>query len=98
MRGRSTPLCATALLIMLMLGFGATAQNKIQQKLPEKTRILFLIDASGSMMEEWQRPNQTRWTVAKSIMSKLVDSLKQNTNLELALRVYGHKSPQEQKN
>ncbi|HTF19137.1 MAG TPA: VWA domain-containing protein, partial [Chryseolinea sp.] len=98
MTGRSPRLCATTLLLLWMLGFGATAQNKIQQKLPEKTRILFLIDASGSMMEEWQRPNQTRWTVAKSIMSKLVDSLKQNVNLELALRVYGHKSPQEQKN
>lgn len=85
-------------LLLWVFGYSVVAQNKIQQKLPEKTRILFLIDASGSMMEEWQRPNQTRWTVAKSIMSKLVDSLKQNTNLELALRVYGHKSPQEQKN
>ncbi len=95
---RHLPLRCLAVTLFLALAFAAAAQNKIQQKLPEKTRILFLIDASGSMMEEWQRPNQTRWTVAKAIMSKLVDSLKQNTNLELALRVYGHKSPQEQKN
>lgn len=97
MTGRS-PLLAFAVLLFVVVGYDGLAQNKVQQKLPEKTRILFLIDASGSMMEEWQRPNQTRWTVAKAIMSKLVDSLKQNNNLELALRVYGHKSPQEQKN
>lgn len=97
MTGRLLFIIATTLLLCAVAS-NVFAQHKVQQKLPEKTRILFLIDASGSMMEEWQRPNQTRWTVAKSIMSKLVDSLKQNSNLELALRVYGHKSPQEQKN
>lgn len=97
MTGR-TPFRYIAFLLLMLSGFCVSAQNKEQQKLPEKTRILFLLDASGSMMEEWQRPNQTRWTVAKAIMSKLIDSLKQNSNLELALRVYGHKSPQEQKN
>lgn len=84
--------------LLFAISFQAVSQNRVQQKLPEKTRILFLLDASGSMAEEWQRPNQTRWTVAKAIMSKLVDSLKQNSHLELGLRVYGHKSPQEQKN
>jgi Ca-activated chloride channel family protein len=98
MTGRSPYPFAISLLLFVVMGFSAVAQNKVLQKLPEKTRILFLLDASGSMMEEWQRPNQTRWTVAKSIMSKLIDSLKQNGNLELALRVYGHISPQEQKN
>lgn len=77
------------------VGYG---QTKVQQKLPDKTRILFLLDGSGSMQEEWMRPNQSRWTVAKSILTKLVDSLRQNTKLELGLRVYGHISPQEQKN
>ena len=74
------------------------SQTKVQQKIPEKTRILFLLDASGSMLEQWERPNQTRWSVAKSILTKLVDSLGQNNKLELALRVYGHRSPQEIKN
>ena len=73
-------------------------QTKVQQKIPEKTRILFLLDASGSMLEQWERPNQTRWSVAKSILTKLVDSLGQNNKLELGLRVYGHRSPQEIKN
>ena len=74
------------------------SQTKIQQKVPDKTRILFLLDASGSMLEQWERPNQTRWSVAKSILTKLVDSLGRNSKLELALRVYGHRSPQEIKN
>jgi Ca-activated chloride channel homolog len=82
----------------LILSFSAYSQTKIQQKLPEKTRILFLLDASGSMLEQWERPNQTRWSVAKSILTKIVDSLGQNTKLELGLRVYGHRSPQEIKN
>jgi Ca-activated chloride channel family protein len=89
-----------ACLVLLVAGltFEAVCQTKVQQKLPEKTRILFLLDASGSMLEQWERPNQTRWSVAKSILTKLVDSLGQNTKLELALRVYGHRSPQEIKN
>lgn len=82
-------------IILVNAGYG---QTKIQQKLPDKTRILFLLDASGSMLEQWERPNQTRWSVAKSILTRLVDSLKQNNKLELALRIYGHKSPQEVKN
>jgi Ca-activated chloride channel homolog len=87
--------------IFVFLCFGCTcsfSQTKVQQKIPEKTRILFLLDASGSMLEQWERPNQTRWSVAKSILAKLVDSLGQNDKLELALRVYGHRSPQEIKN
>ena len=83
------------LLLIFQVGF---CQTKVQQKLPDRTRILFLLDASGSMQEQWLRPNQSRWTVAKSILTKLVDSLRQKTKLELGLRVYGHQSPQEQKN
>ena len=59
-----------------------------QQKLPDKTRILFLLDASGSMLGTWERTN--RITAAKKLLSDLVDSLKVNQNLELGLRVYGH--------
>lgn len=84
--------------VVSMMTMTVHAQTKVQQKIPEKTRILFLLDASGSMLEQWERPNQTRWSVAKSILTRIVDSLKQNNKLELALRVYGHKSNQEVKN
>lgn len=89
----------TSFIISLILASHlAFCQTKVQQKIPEKTRILFLLDASGSMLEQWERPNQTRWSVAKSILTKLVDSLRLNNKLELGLRVYGHRSPQEIKN
>jgi Ca-activated chloride channel homolog len=68
---------------------GATAQTK-PQKIEEKTRLLFLLDASGSMLDSWGR-NQTKLSVAKSILTKIVDSLRQDTKIELALRLYGHK-------
>ncbi len=89
---RTTLLVAT----LLFLTFGGLAQSKVQQKIPEKTRILFLFDGSGSMLEPWGKvKNQTKISVAKSILSQLIDSLKQNSKLELALRVYGHRSPRE---
>ena len=85
-------------ILLLFVCNTSFSQTKIQQKIPEKTRILFLLDASGSMLEQWERPNQTRWSVAKSILTKLVDSLGHDSKLELGLRVYGHRSPQEIKN
>ena len=65
----------------------ATAQTN-RQKVPEKTRILFLLDGSGSMLGKWE--GSTRIMVAKRLLAGLVDSLQVNPNVELALRVYGH--------
>ncbi|WOK04480.1 VWA domain-containing protein [Imperialibacter roseus] len=59
-----------------------------KQKPPEKTRILFLLDASGSMLAKLG--NVRRIDVATKLLSDLVDSLSVNPNVELALRVYGH--------
>ncbi|HTE34621.1 MAG TPA: VWA domain-containing protein [Chryseolinea sp.] len=98
MKVRTRPYPYAFFFCALLFGHLASGQTKVQQKLPGKTRILFLLDASGSMLEQWERPNQTRWSVAKSILTHLVDSLRQNTKLELGLRVYGHRSPQEIKN
>ena len=64
-------------------------QNKIQQKVPDKTRILFVLDGSGSMQPAWGGA-RSKMDVAKNILTKLVDSLRNNPDLELALRVYGH--------
>jgi Ca-activated chloride channel family protein len=58
------------------------------QKLPDKTRILFLLDGSGSMLAKWE--NTYRITVAKKLLADFVDSLRSDENLELALRIYGH--------
>ena len=62
--------------------------QKTQQSLPEKTRILFLLDGSGSMLAKWE--NTYRIVVAKKLLTDFVDSLRSDQNLELALRIYGH--------
>lgn len=76
----------------------ADAQTKVQQKIPDKTRVLFLLDGSGSMMEPWGRATQIKMNMAKSILSRIIDSLQRNNRLELALRVYGHRYPKEVNN
>ena len=73
----------------------ARAQNAPPEK-SKVTRILFLLDASGSMMAPWE--GQPRWNVAKRMLAKMVDSLNAYPNLELALRVYGHQFPNAEKN
>lgn len=58
-----------------------------------RTRILFLLDASGSMQSKWGTGNnETRWYSARKILIEMVDYLNQKKNVELALRVYGHQS------
>ncbi len=54
------------------------------------TRILFLVDASSSMMVSWG--NEPRMNVAKRILGEIIDSLKRKPNIELGLRVYGSQS------
>jgi Ca-activated chloride channel family protein len=70
----------------LLLSFSTTVSA---QKV--HTRILFLMDASGSMYAQMDK--DTRINVAKRLLSKIMDSLERAKNVEVALRVYGHTSP-----
>ncbi|WP_237151112.1 vWA domain-containing protein [Pontibacter actiniarum] len=74
-----------ALLLLLML---SAAQASFAQDGKPKTRILFLLDASGSMLAKWE--GSDRMEVAKNLLAHLVDSLDRHENVEVALRVYGH--------
>ena len=75
-----------SLLAVILL---STGMGMAQKKSPEQpTRILFLFDASQSMYARWE--TNTKYGVAKKMLSEMVDSLNEMTNLELALRVYGH--------
>ncbi|MEM7108356.1 MAG: VWA domain-containing protein [Bacteroidota bacterium] len=65
-----------------------TLSQRIQQKLPDHTKILFLLDGSGSMLASWETSN--RIEAAKRLLTNLVDSLKINPKLQLGLRAYGH--------
>ena len=68
--------------IWLLLTLNSSAQT------PEKTRILLIFDASGSMTTPIEKT--TRMQVAKRMALKIIDSLATFKNVELALRVYGH--------
>ena len=60
----------------------------------ERTRILFLLDASGSMSNTWNDySEETKIASAKKILTEIADSLAKETDVELGLRVYGHQSP-----
>ena len=89
--------CRWTVLLLACLLFSrvGAAQNAAPAK-PKVTRILFLLDASGSMMAPWE--GQPRWHVATRMVSRMVDSLNAYPNLELALRVYGHQFPNADKN
>ena len=72
----------TILILFIALNFMAFSQ--------EKTRILFILDASNSMNLKWDE--QTRMESAKEILNQSVKDLNGIPNLEIALRVYGHQS------
>ena len=73
------------LVIMLML---TTLQTSAQNYVKPKTRILFLLDGSGSMYAAMDK--DVRINVAKRMLSKIVDSLEHAKEVQVALRVYGH--------
>lgn len=54
------------------------------------TRILFLLDASSSMLNPWE--GKTKMDVARSVIAEIADSLPSGTSIQTALRVYGHQS------
>lgn len=83
------------LIIGLLFFFLGSTQKVSSQNVPvnERTRILFLLDASGSMHQTWGKDNEPRIVSAKRILNEIMDSLNGNPIVELALRVYGHQSP-----
>lgn len=75
-----------------MIAFGLKANAQIINAFEgRKTRILFLLDASGSMLAEMEESN--RWSVAVTLLSRMVDSLRSVKDVELGLRVFGHNKP-----
>lgn len=62
----------------------------------ERIRILFLLDASLSMKEQWK--GGTKWETACSSLGQIADSIEHLPNIEVGLRVLGHLSPEPDKN
>src|ERR1041385_6217248 len=69
------------LLLIALLVSKAGAQER-------PTRFLFLFDCSGSMWADME-PGKTRMLVAKSILNKLVDSLKNFPEIQMSMRSLG---------
>ncbi|MEI8046612.1 MAG: VWA domain-containing protein [Bacteroidota bacterium] len=79
-----------SIVLLLWIASGIEAQNQppAVQKSPPTTRILFIFDASQSMLGRWQ--SDTKFNIAKRIVSEMLDSIANLKNTEFALRVYGH--------
>jgi Ca-activated chloride channel family protein len=76
-------------IVLLLIAVNTYAQQP-------KTRILFVLDGSGSMYAKMG--TDSRITVAKKLLTRLVDSLQYQNDLELALRIYGHQSQKTERN
>ena len=70
--------------LITLLSVNSYSQSRSTTK---PTRVLFILDASGSMAGKWK--SETKMEMAKKILSHLVDSL-QRENIPFALRVFGH--------
>jgi len=83
----------TLTVIMLLSAF---TSNKMVAQEPTKmtaplTRILFIFDASKSMLGYWD--SDAKINIARDYLIRIIDSLQYLDNVEMALRVFGHQSP-----
>ena len=73
----------------LIMSLSLHGQERLKYQPPD-TRILFIFDASQSMMGYWQKNRKI--DIARKVMIHMVDSLEQLKNVKMALRLYGHQS------
>lgn len=87
-----TKILLFVLAIVFALSVNAQQRNQRQlaQSTNQKTRILFILDCSYSMYGKWQ--SDTKIKITQSIISNVIDTLKNKPNLQLALRAFGHTS------
>ena len=75
--------------LFFLIGLILFSSDIYAQKTQEPVnRILFVFDASQSMLGRWQSGRKI--DIAKQLLTNITDSLKDVKNLEIALRVYGH--------
>lgn len=81
----------------LWLAFLKTDAQQTQVYKPSVSRILFVLDGSGSMKQDWN--GKTKFNTAKELLFKIIDSVeRKNPNVEFAVRVFGYQFPREQRN
>ncbi len=75
---------------------GVQAQQTQVYK-PTINRVLFVLDVSGSMKEDWN--GKEKFKTAKELLYKLIDSVEhKNPNVEFAIRALGYQSPRADRN
>ena len=75
-------------LLIIIFTFSSIVSYSINYEVGnEKSRILFIVDASQSMLGRWQSGRKI--DIARNLLSVMLDSLKNIQNLEIGLRVYG---------
>lgn len=82
------PLIIFLFLMLLTAPVCLNAQVKEKERPKPLTRILFVFDASQSMLARWQ--SDRKITIANKLMAELLDSLRNIPDLQLGLRMYGH--------
>jgi len=84
----------TTFLLLFILSLIVNTQSfaqAIKKVVKPKTRILFLLDCSGSMLTTFD--NSNRMAVAKRVMYSIIDSLENYPEVEYGLRLFGSESP-----
>jgi len=84
----------TAIILLLSISISLWSQNEPEKEPQPMTRILFVFDGSQSMYGRWE--SGTKIQVAQRLMGQMLDSLEaiqEESNFQLALRVYGHQKP-----
>lgn len=65
------------------------AQQESTYQIIKKKRILFIMDASGSMNEKWK--GEKKWDLAIQNLTNLLDSfLTENQEIQIGIRLLGH--------
>ncbi|MFO7940568.1 MAG: VWA domain-containing protein [Bacteroidales bacterium] len=79
-------------LFLILVGIPVTlSAQQFKKQDPPTTRILFVFDASQSMLGAWE--SDKKINIARKYLINIVDSLEHFENVQMALRVYGHQSP-----
>ena len=74
---------------LILLGVILMGLN-LSSNAQDRTRILFVFDASNSMNGYWEK--ERKINTATRLLAESVDNLSANSEVELGLRVYGHQT------
>ena len=68
---------------------GMMAQKKsLESVVPDRTRVLLILDCSNSMWDKWQSDSKIK--ITQTVLLKFLDSISNQSKIDVALRVFGH--------